>query len=85
MSPRWVAHLPFTAVDLPTARHFAAALARSVTFLPEVDAGETTVSTGDEQGVRHQVFCDLPLSDGGGARCARRPDHDGRCSARPPR
>ncbi|MFF3865441.1 hypothetical protein [Micromonospora sp. NPDC001898] len=83
MSPRWVVHLPFTASDQPAARRFAAALARSVTFLPEVDAGETTVSAEDEQGVRQRVFCDLPLP--GGRRCVRRTDHDGPCSARPPR
>ncbi|MBB5828263.1 MULTISPECIES: hypothetical protein [Micromonospora] len=83
MSGRWVVHLPFTAADLPTARRFAAALARSVTFLPEVDAGQTTVSAEDEHGVREPVFCDLPLPDR--RRCARRTDHDGPCSARPPR
>ncbi|MDG4817836.1 hypothetical protein ABUL04_22575 [Micromonospora harpali] len=83
MSGRWVAHLPFTAADLSAAHRFAAALARSVTFLSQVDAGETTVSAEDEQGVRHRVFCDLPLP--GGPRCARRVDHDGPCTARPPR
>ncbi|MEV4769917.1 MULTISPECIES: hypothetical protein [Micromonospora] len=83
MTARWVAHLPFTAADLPAARRFTAALARSVTFLPQVDAGETTVSAEDEQGVHHRVFCDLPLP--GGPRCVRRTAHDGPCSARPPR
>ncbi|MBW4705286.1 MULTISPECIES: hypothetical protein [Micromonospora] len=83
MSGRWVAHLPFTAADLPAAHRFAAALARSVTFLSQVDAGEATVSAEDEQGVRHRVFCDLPLP--GGPRCVRRVDHDGPCTARPPR
>ncbi|MGW1057495.1 hypothetical protein [Micromonospora rubida] len=83
MSPRWVAHLPFTAADLPAARRFAGALARSVTFLPDVDAGETTVSAEDEQGVRHRVFCDLPLPDR--TRCVRRTDHDGPCTGRRPR
>lgn len=82
-NPRWVVHLPFTAADLPAARRFAAALARSVTFLPEVDAGQTTVSAEADQGVREPVFCDLPLPDR--RRCARRTDHDGPCSARPPR
>ncbi|MGC4805265.1 hypothetical protein [Micromonospora sp. DT233] len=83
MSERFVAHLAFTAADLGAARRFAGALARSVTFLPEIDAGETTVSAEDAQGVRHRVFCDLPLPDH--RRCARRADHDGACTARPPR
>ncbi len=39
MSARWVAHLPFTAADLPAAQQFAGTLARSLTFLTEVDAG----------------------------------------------
>ncbi|MFB9234002.1 hypothetical protein ACFFWC_00375 [Plantactinospora siamensis] len=78
MSPRWVAHLPFTAADLPAARHFAGTLARSLGFLAEVDQGETTVSAEDEQGVRHRVFCDCRLP--GGGRCARRADHDGPCT-----
>lgn len=70
MSLRWVAHLPFTAADLPAAQQFAGTLARSLSFLSEVDAGETTVSAEDAQGVRHRVFCDLPLD--GGLRCAAR-------------
>ncbi|SCL65146.1 hypothetical protein GA0070617_5674 [Micromonospora yangpuensis] len=75
-----MAHLPFTAADLTAARQFAGSLARSVNFWSEVDAGETTVSGEDEQGVHHRVFCDLPL--GSGLRCARRVDHDGHCSVR---
>ncbi|MBM0203701.1 hypothetical protein JNW90_11700 [Micromonospora sp. STR1s_5] len=80
MSARWVAHLPFTAADLPAAQQFAGTLARSLSFLSEVDAGETTVSAEDAQGVRHRVFCDLPLD--GGRRCVRRVEHDGDCAAR---
>ncbi|MFF0466277.1 hypothetical protein ACFYPX_02380 [Micromonospora zamorensis] len=80
MSPRWVAHLPFTAADLPAAQQFAATLARSLSFLTEVDAGETTVSAEDAQGVRHRVFCDLPLN--GGRRCVRSVEHDGDCATR---
>ncbi|MFI2711862.1 hypothetical protein ACH495_17205 [Micromonospora sp. NPDC018662] len=83
MGERFVAHLPFTAADLSAARHFAGTLARSVSFLSEVDAGEVTVSFEDEQVVRHRVFCDLPLPDR--RRCARRVDHDGPCAPRPPR
>ncbi|MEV4386275.1 hypothetical protein AB0J68_11305 [Micromonospora sp. NPDC049580] len=80
MSARWVAHLPFTAADLPAAQHLAGTLARSLSFLSEVDAGETTVSAEDSQGVRHRVFCDLPLD--GGRRCVRRVEHDGDCASR---
>ncbi|GAB3848507.1 hypothetical protein ACFFMR_13350 [Micromonospora andamanensis] len=80
MTRRWVAHLPFTAADLPAARQFAGTLARSLSFLSEVDAGETTVSAEDEQGVRHRVFCDLALTHG--RRCGRRAGHDGACAWR---
>ncbi|MEU8085867.1 hypothetical protein AB0B57_19925 [Micromonospora sp. NPDC049101] len=80
MSPRWVAHLPFTAADLPAAQQFAGTLARSLSFLSEVDSGETTVSAEDAQGVHHRVFCDLPLD--GGRRCVRRIEHDGDCTTR---
>ncbi|RZT83057.1 hypothetical protein EV382_6377 [Micromonospora violae] len=75
-----MAHLPFTAADLPAAQQFAGMLARSLGFLPEVDAGEITVSAEDAQGVRHRVFCDLPLD--GGRRCVRRVDHGGDCTPR---
>lgn len=75
-----MAHLPFTAADLPAAQHFAGTLARSLSFLPEVDAGETTVSAEDAQGVRHRVFCDRLLD--GGRRCVRRVEHDGDCATR---
>lgn len=80
MSARWVAHLPFTATDLPAARHFAGTLARSLSFLSEVDTGETTVSAEDAQGVHHRIFCDLPFD--GGRRCVRRVEHGGNCAAR---
>ncbi|TDC01462.1 hypothetical protein E1091_02855 [Micromonospora fluostatini] len=83
MSGRFVAHLAFTAADLAAARQFAGTLARSVSFLSEVDAGETTVSAEDEQCVHHRVFCDLPLP--GGRRCVRRVDHTDACSPRPQR
>ncbi|MET8365893.1 hypothetical protein ABZU53_20280 [Micromonospora sp. NPDC005194] len=72
--------MPFTAADLPAAQHLAGTLARSLSFLSEVDAGETTVSAEDSQGVRHRVFCDLPLD--GGRRCVRRVEHDGDCASR---
>lgn len=75
--PRFVIHLPVVAGDLTRAKRLAAALARSLAFIPEIDVGETTVSEEDHQGVRHRVFCDRLLPDG--RRCARRKDHDGGC------
>lgn len=75
--PRFVIHLPVVVGELAAAKRLAAALARSLTFMSEIDAGETTVSEEDHQGVRHRVFCDRVLPDG--RRCARRNDHDGGC------
>jgi hypothetical protein len=80
MTHRYVAHLPFTAADLPAARHFTGTLARSLAFLDEIDPGEVTVSAEDDQGTRHRVFCDRRLD--GGRRCQRRADHDGQCLPR---
>ncbi|HEY0700325.1 MAG TPA: hypothetical protein VGD43_21285 [Micromonospora sp.] len=73
-------HLPVVAGDLPTAVRLARLVARSVSFLPSVDPGETTVSVEDDQGVRHRVFCDRRLP--GGRRCVLRADHDGPCARR---
>jgi hypothetical protein len=78
MAVRWVAHLPFTAVDLPAARRFAGTMARSLAFLAELDPGETTVSAEDDQGVRHRIFCDRRLP--GGRRCVRPDEHSGQCA-----
>ena len=55
----------------------ARALANSVTFLPEIDVSETTVSAEDQQGVHHRVFCDRLLD--GRQRCVRSWQHPGRC------
>ncbi|MGW3784968.1 hypothetical protein ACWD5Z_10285 [Micromonospora chokoriensis] len=46
-----------------------------------VESGGVTVSAEDQQGVRHWVFCDLPLP--GGARCALPVDHLAPCARRP--
>lgn len=81
MTVRYVIHLPVAVDNLASARLFARAVTRSLAFLPEVDAGEATVSREDEQGVRHRVFCDRLLP--GRRRCALRADHDGRCVPKP--
>lgn len=80
MSARFVVHLPVVASDLAAAARLARALTRTLGHLPQVDPGDTTVSEEDNQGVRHQVFCDRPVP--GGRRCLLRPDHDGRCARR---
>ncbi|MEV1146549.1 hypothetical protein [Micromonospora sp. NPDC049799] len=84
MTERWVIHLPVTAPDLLRARIFARTAARVLTRLSaRVDPGGVTVSAEDEQGVRHWVFCDRPLSDGGG-RCALPVEHTSACARRTP-
>ena len=78
---RFVVHLPFTASDLPTAKAFARAFCRSLSYLPQLDPGDTTVSEEDAQGVRHQVFCDRRL--GTGRRCVLPADHPLACTPGP--
>jgi hypothetical protein len=56
-------------------------VAVSLGFLPELDAGETTVSTADDQNNRHRVFCDLLLPDR--SRCPQRYEHEGPCGEPP--
>ena len=53
----------------------------SLGFLPELDAGETSVSTADDQNNRHRVFCDLLLPDR--SRCPQRYEHEGPCGELP--
>ncbi|MGW0432458.1 hypothetical protein ACWDV4_07915 [Micromonospora sp. NPDC003197] len=77
--PRYVAHVPFTAVDLEAAKHFARALARSVTFLPDVDQGNASLSEEDDAAVQYRLFCDRKLDDG--RRCMLGADHDVPCTA----
>jgi hypothetical protein len=77
--PRFVVHLPVITADLAGALNLAAALARSLAFMPEIDAGETTVSDEDDRSSRHRVFCDRLLSDR--RRCALRADHDVPCTS----
>ncbi|MEU1687926.1 hypothetical protein [Micromonospora sp. NPDC005707] len=80
MTERWVIHLPVTAADLPAAQRLARVVARWTGVLPQVEPGGTTVSTEDDQNLRHWVFCDAPMP--GGRRCLLRADHDGQCSRR---
>jgi hypothetical protein len=75
--PRYVIHLPATSADLAGAVELAYALVRSLSFLPELDAGEATVSEEDAQHVHHRVCCDRLLP--GHRRCALRAEHDGPC------
>ncbi|WP_323373987.1 hypothetical protein [Plantactinospora alkalitolerans] len=80
--PRYVIHLPATSADLAGAVELAYGLARSLDFLPEIDAGETTVSEEDAEHVHHRVCCDRLLP--GRRRCALRARHDGPCDTEPP-
>ena len=56
-------------------------LGRSITFLPDVDAFEAEVSEEDNQGVRHQVFCNRLLARN--RRCELKAEHAGDCAPRP--
>ncbi|MFI2709546.1 hypothetical protein ACH495_05375 [Micromonospora sp. NPDC018662] len=80
MPERFVVHLPVVAGDLAGPVRLARVIARWSRMLASADPGETTVSAGDEQGVRHRVFGDLRMV--GGRRCLLRVDHDGPCARR---
>ena len=75
--PGYVVHLPIRVGDLAAATALAGTIATSLSFLGEVDAGETTVSTADDQNNRHRVFCDLLLPDR--SRCPQPYEHTGPC------
>ncbi|SCL14900.1 hypothetical protein [Micromonospora inyonensis] len=79
--PGYVIHLPVRVLDLATATALAGRVADSLGFLPELDAGETTVSTADDQNNRRRVFCDLLLPDR--SRCPQRYGHPGPCGEAP--
>lgn len=79
--PGYVIHLPIRVADLSAATALAGTVAVSLGFLPELDAGETTVSTADDQNNRHRVFCDLLLPDR--SRCPQPYDHEGPCGELP--
>ncbi|MFU8852706.1 hypothetical protein ACNAW0_17220 [Micromonospora sp. SL1-18] len=79
--PGYVIHLPVRVADLTAAAALAGTVATSLGFLRELDAGETTVSTADDQNNRHRVFCDLLLPDR--TRCPQQYDHQGPCGEPP--
>ncbi|GAB3984538.1 hypothetical protein V1634_11090 [Plantactinospora veratri] len=80
--PGHVIHLPVAVHTLHAATELAARLAESLAFLPELDAGEVTVSAEDAQHERYRVFCDRLLF--GSGRCGEREGHRGPCVAGPP-
>lgn len=77
--PGHVIHLPVAVHTLDAAAELAALLAESLAFLPELDAGEVTVSAEDAQHERYRVFCDRLLF--GDGRCGEREGHPGPCVA----
>ncbi|WP_406078023.1 hypothetical protein [Micromonospora sp. NBC_00858] len=79
--PGFVVHLPIRVPDLAAATTLAGRVAVSLGFLPELDAGETTVSNADDQNNRHRVFCDLLLPDR--SRCPQMYEHEGPCGELP--
>ncbi|MDG4832093.1 hypothetical protein O7627_22690 [Solwaraspora sp. WMMD1047] len=76
--PGHVIHLRVGVGSLAAATDLAARLTESLSFLPELDAGEVTVSAEDAQHEHHRVFCDRLLA--GGARCAKRLPHPAPCA-----
>ncbi|MET7709130.1 hypothetical protein [Micromonospora sp. NPDC005413] len=79
--PGFVIHLPIRVPNLTAATVLAGRVAVSLSFLPELDAGETTVSNADDQNNRHRVFCDLLLPDR--SRCPQGYEHEGACGELP--
>jgi hypothetical protein len=79
--PGYVIHLPIRVTDLAAATRLAYTVAGSLAFLHELDPGETTVSTADDQNNRHRVFCDLLLPDR--SRCPQQYEHGGSCGPQP--
>ncbi|WP_433648678.1 hypothetical protein ACQP2C_16700 [Micromonospora zamorensis] len=79
--PGFVIHLPIRVPSLAAATVLAGRVAVSLGFLPELDAGETTVSNADDQNNRHRVFCDLLLPDR--SRCPQVYEHEGLCGELP--
>ncbi|MFI7216739.1 hypothetical protein [Micromonospora maritima] len=80
MIERWVIHLPVVVNDLASAQRLARVVAHWSHLLPQTEPGGTTVSSEDDQNLRHWVFCDRRLSEG--RRCLLRPEHEGDCSSR---
>jgi hypothetical protein len=80
--PGYVIHLPIRVADLTAATTLAGRVADTLGYLSELDAGETTVSTADDQNNRQRVFCDLLLADR--SRCPQPYDHPGPCGQAAP-
>lgn len=81
-APGYVIHLPVRVCTAASAVDLAYTVAAVLAALPEVDPGETTVSTVDDQNNRRHVFCDLPLPDR--TRCSRPFAHPGACGGAEP-
>nr|MDT0656688.1 hypothetical protein [Micromonospora sp. DSM 115978] len=82
---RWVIHLPTALTSRHAAVELVTALRASLTHLPVLDFGGTSLSEEDEQSPRTRVWCDARmLGPGGGSptRCALPAAHPGSC--RPP-
>ncbi|WP_433388402.1 hypothetical protein [Micromonospora sp. KLBMP9576] len=79
--PGYVIHLPIRVAGLSAATALADTVATSLSFLIELDAGETTVSSTDDQNNRHRVFCDLLLPDR--SRCPQPYGHGSPCGEAP--
>ncbi|MFX0591268.1 hypothetical protein [Melissospora conviva] len=77
----YVIHLPVRVDDLDAATVLARVLAERLGSLTEFDAGETTISTVDDQTNQLRVFCDLLLPDR--SRCPQPYDHSGACGRLP--
>lgn len=75
--PGYVIHLPVRVQDLAAASALAGRVADCLGFLAELDPGETTVSSADDQNNRHRVFCDLLLPNR--SRCRQPYRHPGPC------
>ena len=73
-----MAVLPVTSTSINAALKLARTLGRSITFLPDVDAFEAEVSEEDDQGVRHQVFCNRLRARN--RRCEFKAEHVGDCA-----
>jgi hypothetical protein len=70
----WLVHIPIAAPDMAGAMAVASQIGRRVASrFPAADVGMTEVSVADRQAVRHRVFCDARLEEGGA--CRLRPGH----------
>ena len=86
--PHWIIHLPTTLTSLDTTVELVQTLRSSLTHVPALDFGETTLSEEDKQSLRTRLWCDAridgPGGGPGGRRCQRPDDHPGACGPDPP-